>query len=123
MAYCHGLGIVHRDLKPENLLIDKDQNNILKLIDFGTSVAYTRGDKIEGVHGTSYYIAPEVLKGSYTTQCDVWSMGVIMFIMLCGKPPFGGKQNKDIINNVLHGTYSMKSEVWKSVSDDAKDLI
>ena len=74
-------------------------------------------------NGTPYYIAPEVLKGSYTTQCDVWSMGVIMFIMLSGKPPFSGKTNKDIINNVLNGTYSMKSDVWKNVSDQAKDLV
>ena len=74
-------------------------------------------------NGTPYYIAPEVLKGSYTTQCDVWSMGVIMFIMLSGKPPFGGKTNKDIINNVLNGSYSMKYEVWNTVSNEAKDLI
>ena len=52
-------------------------------------------------NGTPYYIAPEVLKGSYTTQCDMWSMGVIMFIMICGKPPFGGKTNKEIINNTF----------------------
>ena len=74
-------------------------------------------------NGTPYYIAPEVLKGSYTTQCDVWSMGVIMFIMLCGKPPFGGKTNKDIIKNVLNGSYNMKGDVWKNISNDAKDLI
>ena len=74
-------------------------------------------------NGTPYYIDPEVLKGSYTTQCDNWSMGVVMFIMLSGKPPFGGKSNKEIIDNVLRGSYSFNSPVWKDISKGAKDLI
>ena len=74
-------------------------------------------------NGTPYYISPEVLKGSYTTQCDNWSMGVVLFIMLSGKPPFGGKGNKEIIENVLKGEYTFKSAVWEHISDSAKDLI
>jgi len=74
-------------------------------------------------NGTPYYIAPEVLKGSYTTQCDNWSMGVVLFIMLSGKPPFGGKSNKEIIDNVLKGEYSFKNPVWENISDNAKDLL
>lgn len=74
-------------------------------------------------NGTPYYIAPEVLKGSYTTQCDNWSMGVVMFIMLSGKPPFGGKNNNEILNSVLHGRYDFATPNWANVSDDAKDLI
>ena len=74
-------------------------------------------------NGTPYYISPEVLKGSYTTQCDNWSMGVVLFIMLSGKPPFGGKGNKEIIENVLKGEFSFKSPVWEHISDSAKDLI
>ena len=74
-------------------------------------------------NGTPYYIAPEVLRGSYTTQCDNWSMGVVLFIMLSGKPPFGGKSNKEIIDNVLRGTYSFSNPVWENISDVAKDLI
>ena len=74
-------------------------------------------------NGTPYYISPEVLKGSYTTQCDNWSMGVVLFIMLSGKPPFGGKGNKEIIENVLRGQFSFKSSVWERISDSAKDLI
>lgn len=101
----------------------EDDDSHIKLIDFGLAKRVIPNEVMNKPNGTPYYIAPEVLKGSYTTQCDVWSMGVIMFIMLCGKPPFGGKQNKDIINNVLHGSYSFKSEVWTSVSADAKDLI
>lgn len=74
-------------------------------------------------NGTPYYIAPEVLKGSYTTQCDNWSMGVVLYIMLSGKPPFGGRSNKEIIENVLKGQYSLTSPIWEKISDQAKDLI
>ena len=102
--YCHSLNIIYRDLKPENFLLYKeDDPSHIKLIDFGLAKRVNPNEIMNKPNGTPYYIAPEVLKGSYTTQCDVWSMGVIMYIMLCGKPPFGGKQNKDIINNVLNG--------------------
>ncbi len=74
-------------------------------------------------NGTPYYIAPEVLKGSYTTQCDNWSMGVVMFIMLSGKPPFGGKNNNEILNNVLTGSFDFSAPPWAVISDEAKDLI
>lgn len=125
IAYCHGLGIVHRDLKPENLLIDKEQDSILKIIDFGTSVEYdkTRGDRLNAVHGTSYYIAPEVLKMNYDERCDVWSIGVIMYILLSGKPPFDGKSDKDITAKVSAGQYSMEDPIWGQISDQAKNLI
>jgi calcium-dependent protein kinase len=74
-------------------------------------------------NGTPYYIAPEVLKGSYTTQCDTWSMGIVMFIMLSGRPPYGGKNNNEILNNVLYGTYDYTAPVWQNISAEAKDLI
>ena len=74
-------------------------------------------------NGTPYYIAPEVLKGSYTTQCDNWSMGIVLFIMLSGKPPFGGKANKEIIENVLRGSFNYNNPVWENISDLAKDFI
>lgn len=74
-------------------------------------------------NGTPYYIAPEVLKGSYTTQCDNWSMGIVLFIMLSGKPPFGGKSNKEIVDNVLKGSYNYDNPVWAKISDPAKNFI
>ena len=74
-------------------------------------------------NGTPYYIAPEVLKGSYTTLCDNWSMGVVMYIMLSGRPPFGGKNNNEILQNVLKGSFDFSAPVWQSISDEAKDLI
>ena len=97
VSYCHTLGIVHRDLKPENILIDKELNNSLKVIDFGTSVQYEKDrELLNQVHGTSYYIAPEVLNKKYDERCDVWSIGVILFILLSGKPPFDGEDDDEI---------------------------
>lgn len=96
MAYCHELGIVHRDLKPENVLIDKELNNTLKIIDFGTSTMYEKGTTLKTTHGTSYYIAPEVLVKKYDERCDVWSVGVILYILLSGKPPFDGDNDEEI---------------------------
>ncbi len=74
-------------------------------------------------NGTPYYIAPEVLKGSYTTQCDTWSMGVVMYIMLSGRPPFGGKNNNEILQSVMEGKYDFTAQNWTLVSEEAKDLI
>lgn len=96
MAYFHDIGIVHRDLKPENVLIDREQDNCLKIIDFGTSVTKTANEMLNTTHGTSYYIAPEVLNKKYNERCDVWSVGVILYILLSGKPPFDGKNDTEI---------------------------
>ena len=96
--YCHKRNIVHRDLKPENLLLDKDgENPRVTIIDFGTSGVYEPGQKMSQKYGTPYYIAPEVLKKSYDHMCDLWSCGVILYILLCGYPPFNGACDKHII--------------------------
>ena len=96
--YCHKRNIVHRDLKPENLLLDKDgENPRVTIIDFGTSGVYEAGQKMSQKYGTPYYIAPEVLKKSYDHMCDLWSCGVILYILLCGYPPFNGACDKHII--------------------------
>ena len=124
MAYCHGLGIVHRDLKPENVLIDKELNNTLKIIDFGTSIQFDKTKEVlKTTHGTSYYIAPEVLKKKYDDRCDVWSIGVMLFILLSGKPPFDGDDDDAITKQVEKGEYSLEGGVWQVVSPDAKSLI
>ena len=107
-----------RDIKPENFLLFKENDDsYIKLIDFGLAKRVSKNEVMTAPNGTPYYISPEVLKGSYTTQCDNWSMGVVLFIMLSGKPPFGGKSNKEIIDNVLKGQYSFKNPVWESISD------
>ena len=99
IAYCHGQNIAHRDLKPENVLIDIKNRGIIKVIDFGTSHHYDSSNHtMHQLYGTPYYIAPEVLSGNYTEKCDIWSIGVIVYIMLCGKPPFTGSSEDDILN-------------------------
>ena len=93
--FCHTRNIVHRDLKPENLLLDKDtENPKIKIIDFGTSQVFSGDKKMSQKFGTPYYIAPEVLKKSYNEKCDLWSCGVILYILLCGYPPFNGANDK-----------------------------
>jgi len=91
IAYCHSKSVCHRDLKPENILIDNKETLSIKLIDFGTSQKFDTEEKMELILGTAYYIAPEVLKGEYDEKCDVWSCGVILYILLSGSPPFNGK--------------------------------
>ena len=122
--YCHTRKIVHRDLKPENLLLDKDtENPKIKIIDFGTSQTFDPNKKMNQKFGTPYYIAPEVLKKSYDEKCDLWSCGVILYILLCGYPPFNGANDKQIIEAVLKGKFTLDEPEWDDVSEDAKDLV
>lgn len=90
---------MHRDIKPENILID-DKDHV-KLIDFGTSSVYQPGTKLKKTFGTPYYIAPEVLSGSYNHLCDMWSAGIIMYTMLIGRPPFDGITDDDVLREVV----------------------
>ncbi|KAK6138246.1 hypothetical protein DH2020_027993 [Rehmannia glutinosa] len=86
---CHSMGVIHRDLKPENfLLLNKDENAPLKATDFGLSVFYKQGEYFKDIVGSAYYIAPEVLKRKYGPEVDIWSVGVMLYILLCGVPPF-----------------------------------
>lgn len=122
--YCHEKGIVHRDLKPENLLIESKKHNAeLKVIDFGVSMKYKKGEKMHDKYGTPYYIAPEVLLRSYDEKCDIWSCGVILFILLCGYPPFNGPTDIEIMKAVKTGRFTFDEADWKGVSREAKNLI
>ena len=124
LAYCHDLGIVHRDLKPENALIDKEMNNTLKIIDFGTAIKFDKEKELlKTPHGTSYYIAPEVIAKSYNEKCDVWSIGVMLYILLSGLPPFNGREDEEIMENVKIGKYSLSGVRWDAISSEAKALI
>ena len=135
MSYCHNQGICHRDLKPDNIIfLNKEPDSPIKIVDFGLSKIFgeikpiMKGNKIEKNImslrvGTAYYMAPEVIQGNYDNKCDIWSCGVILYILLCGYPPFDGDNENDIIKAITKKKYSFPEEEWKSVSDDAKDLI
>jgi calcium-dependent protein kinase len=125
ICYCHQNKIVHRDLKPENILLeDKDINNpVIKLIDWGGARYFSKHKKMSKVNGTPYYIAPEVLNETYDEKCDIWSAGVIFYIMLCGYPPFNGETDKEIIDAVKKGEFDFPSEEWDVISEEGKDLI
>ena len=124
--YCHKMNILHRDLKPENILIiDKNDNGYptIKVCDFGTSKIFKTGKIERKFVGSSFYIAPEVLKQKYNEKCDIWSCGVIMYILLSQRPPFGGNDDEEIFRNIERGVYDLKSPPFNKISENAKDLI
>jgi len=127
IAYLHSHGIVHRDLKPENFVLESDGPDAkLKLIDFGLSAHFDSSDPtcfMESRVGTPFYIAPEVLCRKYRNKCDVWSIGVVLYILLCGFPPFYGDDGKQIFSSVMAAKVNFPSFAWKKVSSEAKDLI
>ena len=126
IEYCHNNGICHRDLKPENLLYlnqGPEQDNPIKVIDFGLSQMISTDKKLKTKVGTAYYVAPEILKGDYTEKCDVWSAGVILYIFLSGDPPFNGPSDSEIYNKIAQMKYTFPEKKWKDISNEAKDLI
>ncbi|GAB4838675.1 Calcium-dependent protein kinase 5 [Ancistrocladus abbreviatus] len=121
---CHSLGVMHRDLKPENfLLVNKDDDFSLKAIDFGLSVFFKPGQIFTDVVGSPYYVAPEVLLKHYGPEADVWTAGVILYILLSGVPPFWAETQQGIFDAVLKGHIDFESDPWPLISDSAKDLI
>lgn len=114
LSYLHNSNIAHRDLKHENFLFrTKDPNSDMKMIDFGLSrILKDRSSSLHTRAGTPYYIAPEVLEGKYTMQCDMWSAGSMLYTMLCGYTPFYGEEKEDIMEMVKSRKYSFDSEEW-----------
>jgi calcium-dependent protein kinase len=100
VAYMHGLGIVHRDLKPENIVIESSQEARIKIIDFGSAVKAGPEEVLRKRVGSPYYMAPEVLMEEYTMKCDVWSCGVILFVLLSGRPPFRGSTQAELFRKI-----------------------
>ncbi|GAX75024.1 hypothetical protein CEUSTIGMA_g2470.t1 [Chlamydomonas eustigma] len=124
IAFAHSKNIIHRDLKPENILLsDKTPAAALKVIDFGTSDFCLSGQRLQQKFGTPYYVAPEVLKKDYDKSADIWSSGVIMYILLCGYPPFGGKTDAKILQRVEKGVFTFEGREWEVVTEAAKDMI
>ncbi|CAI5467102.1 unnamed protein product [Closterium sp. Yama58-4] len=137
VAFCHSRGVLHRDLKPENILLARYPASaaaaaaagacprvvVAKLADFGLAIPLKQGERARGVAGSPFYIAPEVLRGDYSLEADLWSLGVILYILLCGAPPFWGPTDKDVFMKVLRGAVDMGGEEWRGVSEEAKGLV
>jgi calcium-dependent protein kinase len=123
--YLHAHGVCHRDIKPENILFSTiDEESPLKLIDFGLSKIFNGDDNtMKGIVGTTFYMAPEVLTGKYNEKCDVWACGVILYIMLCGKPPFYSKDENELRHKICEMKYDFNFQEFQNVSEEAKDLI
>ncbi|XP_010539953.1 PREDICTED: calcium-dependent protein kinase 10 [Tarenaya hassleriana] len=121
---CHSNGVMHRDLKPENFLFaNKKENSALKAIDFGLSVFFKPGERFTEIVGSPYYMAPEVLKRNYGPEVDVWSAGVILYILLCGVPPFWAETEQGVALAILRGVLDFKREPWPQISESAKSLV
>ena len=124
LEYLHSKRIVHRDIKPENIIFeDKNDCFNIKIIDFGTAVINNAQQRLKGNAGTVYYMSPEIITGNYTHLCDIWSAGVILYILLAGFPPFAGKNYHEIIDKISNQSYDLTSEPWPRISDSAKNLI
>jgi len=123
VAYMHENGIAHRDLKPENLLLLSPTSDIIKITDFGLSKDFGAGT-LKTSCGTPDYVAPEVLKGlPYDHSVDIWSIGVITYILLCGFPPFYGNTDAQIFEKILKAQFDYPSPDWDNVSPDAKEFV
>ncbi|XP_077218882.1 CDPK-related kinase 7-like [Tasmannia lanceolata] len=124
VAFCHLQGVVHRDLKPENFLFtSKDEKSPLKAIDFGLSDFVKPDERLNDIVGSAYYVAPEVLHRSYCTEADMWSIGVIAYILLCGSRPFWARTESGIFRAVLKSDPIFEEAPWPSLSDDARDFV
>ncbi|KAM7529621.1 hypothetical protein LguiB_033031 [Lonicera macranthoides] len=123
-AECHLHGLVHRDMKPENFLFkSKKEDSPLKATDFGLSDFIKPGRKFHDIVGSAYYVAPEVLKRKSGPESDVWSIGVITYILLCGRRPFWDKTEDGIFKEVLRNKPDFRRKPWPSISISAKDFV
>ena len=131
LYYLHSNNIVHRDLKLENILITeiekekKTGKNLfwIKIIDFGTAKIFEKNKSEKAVVGSSYYIAPEVLQKKYNEKCDTWSAGVILYMLICGRAPFDGADDDEIIANIRKGVFNHKHKKLLASSLDVQDLV
>eukprot|EP00587_Corethron_hystrix_P009519 CAMPEP_0113318496 /NCGR_PEP_ID=MMETSP0010_2-20120614/13042_1 /TAXON_ID=216773 ORGANISM="Corethron hystrix, Strain 308" /NCGR_SAMPLE_ID=MMETSP0010_2 /ASSEMBLY_ACC=CAM_ASM_000155 /LENGTH=355 /DNA_ID=CAMNT_0000175811 /DNA_START=27 /DNA_END=1094 /DNA_ORIENTATION=- /assembly_acc=CAM_ASM_000155 len=125
IRYCHQHHVVHRDLKPENLLLQNDNNDSdIKIADFGFAKRVKRPKSLTTRCGTPGYVSPEILKGlPYDEKADMWSAGVILYILLGGYPPFMEENQKLLFKKIKAGKYEFHAEYWSTVSEDAKKLI
>jgi len=126
VKYLHSLGIAHRDIKPENLLCSGEGNSmIIKIADFGLSKVFANGQQLETSCGTPDYAAPEVLTGDtvYDKSVDLWSVGVVTYVLLCGYPPFYANSQTMLFEKIIHAEYDFPEPEWNYISETAKNFI
>ncbi|KAL9686506.1 hypothetical protein QQ045_023966 [Rhodiola kirilowii] len=124
VAYCHLQGVVHRDLKPENFLFaTKEEDAPMKVIDFGLSDFIRTDQRLNDIVGSAYYVSPEVLHRSYSVEADMWSIGVIVYILLCGSRPFYARSESGIFRSVLRADPNFNDTPWPSITPEAKDFV
>ncbi|KAG9158044.1 hypothetical protein Leryth_000208 [Lithospermum erythrorhizon] len=124
VSFCHLQGVVHRDLKPENFLFTtRDEDAPMKVIDFGLSDFIRPDQRLNDIVGSAYYVAPEVLHRSYNVEADMWSIGVITYILLCGSRPFWARTESGIFRSVLRADPNLDDSPWPSISAEAKDFV
>lgn len=125
VAHCHNHSVAHRDLKPENLLLlSEDDDSAVKIADFGFAKIVKEPNSLTTQCGTPGYVAPEILEGNpYDERADMWSVGVILYILLGGYPPFIESTQRDLFRKIRKGEYEFHEEYWGTVSTEAKDLI
>ena len=123
--YMHKSGVVHRDIKPQNIFLEsKDDNSAIKVGDFGFAKRVHTPKSLTQRCGTPSYVAPEILKNQpYDQSCDMWSVGVVLYVTLCGYTPFMEEQQEDMFRRVKLGDWNFDPEDWSQISDEAKDLI
>ena len=120
--HMHAQGVVHRDIKPENIMMTKQGE--LKLIDFGLSQRQNKKQNdVNSIAGTPYYMAPEVLEGRFDSKSDIWSLGVIFYVFMCGYLPFQGDTRNEVFYKIVNGKYHFNHNEFNYCSKESKDLI
>lgn len=126
VQYLHSKDIVHRDIKPENVLFESNEegSTSIKLIDFGLSRRHGPADaNMSNGVGTPYYMSPAILRGEYDRSCDLWAVGVVTYVLLCGYPPFNGSNDREIQKSILEGKLVFDQDVWGNLSRASRDFV
>ena len=124
VSYMHNLGLMHRDIKFENILLEsKNADAEIKLIDFGLSKRFCLDKQMSERVGTIYTMAPQVIQGVYSNSADIWSVGVVTYMLLSGTKPFWDKDRESIVKRIMKCKFTFDGPSWKHVSPEAKSFV